>query len=97
MLVTHIEERKPDLMQSMVLDQFAAIFDPIEAAKVYIEDLPSNGSKSVTRYSGKDVNLVVGRAEKAVKAIDHMRSPKRGNTYQFNGGFACDVTSYGLD
>lgn len=97
MPVTHIEEKPKDLMQMMVHDQFAAIFDPIETAKVYIQDLPSNGSKSVTRYSGKDVNLVVGRAEKSVAAIDHMRSPKRGDVYHFNGGFACDVTSYGLD
>jgi hypothetical protein len=87
----------PDLMQSMVHDQFAKIFDVIEDATVSSEKILDNGSRVTYRYSCSDLQLLTKYIADKKEKIDPYYSPKIGNCYKHGGKFAIDITTYGLD
>ena len=86
-----------DLMQSMVHDQFAKMFDVIEDATVYSEKILDNGSRVTYRYSCAQLDLLTKYVADKKEKIDPYRSPKISNCYKHDGRFAIDITTYGLD
>ena len=88
---------QPDLMQSMVYDQFAKMFDAIEDATVYSEKILDNGSRVTYRYSCADLQLLTKYVADKKGNIDPYRSPKISCCYKHEGRFAFDITTYGLD
>jgi hypothetical protein len=90
-------QSQPDLMQSMVHDQFAKMFDVIEDATVYSEKILDNGSRVTYRYTCAQLDLLTKHIAKTVEKIDPYRSHKISCCYKHNGKFAIDITTYGLD
>jgi len=88
---------QPDLMQTMVHDQFAKMFDVIEDATVYSEKILDNGSRVTYRYTCADLQLLTSYISKTIAKIDPYRSPKISCCYKHEGRFAIDITTYGLD
>lgn len=57
----------------------------------------SNGRKFTIRYWNKDKDKVISEAFYAVKSIDPIRGPYKDLPYEYEGGWAINVTYYGLD
>jgi hypothetical protein len=94
MLVTHIEDAPQDLFQIMNRDQFAAMFDGIESATVYSDEL----SDITTRYTCDQVDLLVKYVSNKIEhaqAGTHPTINSKG-VYKHGGKYAIDLTIHRL-
>lgn len=76
------------------------LYDPrpvIEDATVYIEEIYNNQRSTVTRYYGKQKDLVEKRAKRDYDATDYMRSPVLSEASHYRDGYAVTLKIYGLD
>ncbi|MFA6315630.1 MAG: hypothetical protein WC648_04675 [Candidatus Paceibacterota bacterium] len=95
MLVTHIEEKPLDMMQSMVHDQFNAMFDSIEHVTVYTEKL----SDITTRYTCDQVDLLVKYVSNKIENAPEGTHPTISDkgVYKFGGKYAIDLSMHRLE
>ena len=95
MLVTHIEEKPLDMMQSMVHDQFNSMFDSIEHVTVYTEKL----SEITTRHTCDQVDLLVKYVSNKIEnapADAHPTVSSMG-VYKHKEKYAIDLTIHRLE